>query len=136
MSKFSDDIMNKYIFSRFTPSKDVVVGPGMGIDVAITRLKDELFLISHLDPIVGAIKRIGWLAVHIACNDIATSGALLISLHESKVKEALQILRNSNITASTIGGVKEGEGKLLLYEENKKKLYEKPMPEKDALAGL
>ncbi|MEA3346893.1 MAG: AIR synthase family protein [Candidatus Auribacterota bacterium] len=74
MSKFSNDIMNKYIFSRFSPSKDVVVGPGMGIDVAITRLKDKMFLVSHLDPIVGAIKRIGWLAVHIACNDIATAG--------------------------------------------------------------
>ncbi len=50
MSKFSDDIMNEYIFSLFSPSQDVVVGPGMGIDVAITRLKDKVFLISHLDP--------------------------------------------------------------------------------------
>ncbi|MBN1522413.1 MAG: AIR synthase family protein [Candidatus Aureabacteria bacterium] len=66
--------MNKYIFSRFPPSRDVAVGPGTGIDVAITRLKNDLFLVSHLDPIVGAIKRIGWLAVHIACNDIITAG--------------------------------------------------------------
>jgi hydrogenase expression/formation protein HypE len=327
MSKFPNDLMNKYIFSRFSASKDVVVGPGMGIDVAITRLKDKTLLVSHLDPIVGAIKRIGWLAVHIACNDIATSGvgpswilplillpehwdekmldgitkdisiaaketevsvigghtgyapgslkplvaitalgisdgeyitaagakegdaiivtkgagiegtaiiaedfkdilkqkvinqdiienakryindisvipealimrryanamhdatrggvmealleiaaasgvdievyrdripvreetkifsekldfdplwmissgALVISLPENKAEETLQILRNSSITASSIGRVKEGEGKLLLYEGNKQKLYEKPMPEKDELAKL
>lgn len=66
--------MNRYIFSRFTTSEDIVVGPQRGVDVAITRLKDGMFLVSHLDPIVGAIKRIGWLAVNIACNDIATAG--------------------------------------------------------------
>jgi hydrogenase expression/formation protein HypE len=65
-----------------------------------------------------------------------SSGALVISLSESKVEEALQLLRNSNITASYIGKVKEGKGELLLHEENKQKLYKKPMPEKDELAKL
>ena len=74
MGKFSNNIMNKYVFSRCSPSNDVIVGPRMGIDVTITRLKDKMFLISHVDPIVGAIKRAGWLAVHIACNDVVTSG--------------------------------------------------------------
>ncbi|MEA1927382.1 MAG: AIR synthase related protein, partial [Candidatus Auribacterota bacterium] len=110
MSKFSDDIMNKYIFSRFTHSKDVVVGPQMGIDVAITRLKDGMFLISHLDPIVGAIKRIGWLAVHIACNDIATSGVRpcwalpLILLPEQWEERMLdEITKDILIAAKEIG---------------------------------
>ncbi|MEA1926730.1 MAG: AIR synthase-related protein [Candidatus Auribacterota bacterium] len=65
-----------------------------------------------------------------------SSGALIISLPESKVAEALQNLRDSNITAACIGKVKEGEGKLLLHEGDKHKLYKKPMPEKDELTKL
>jgi len=45
VSKFSNDLMNKYIFSRFSYSNDVIVGPRIGVDVAITRLKDKMFLI-------------------------------------------------------------------------------------------
>ncbi len=63
-------------------------------------------------------------------------GALVISLCKNKVKEVLQILHNSNITASAIGRVKERGGKILFYEGNKQKLYEKPLPEKDELAKL
>jgi len=110
MSKFSDDIMNKYVFSRFSSSKDVVVGPKMGIDVAITRLNDEKFLVSHLDPIVGAIERIGWIAVHIACNDIATSGVRpcwalpLILLPEQWEEKMLdEITKDISTAAEEIG---------------------------------
>ncbi|RLF04084.1 MAG: hypothetical protein DRJ64_07450 [Thermoprotei archaeon] len=35
---------------------------------------DDLVIVAHSDPTVGALKKIGWLAVHIACNDIATVG--------------------------------------------------------------
>jgi hydrogenase expression/formation protein HypE len=44
-----------------------------GEDVALTRVGGDI-LASHVDPIVGAIDNIGWLAVHVACNDIAASG--------------------------------------------------------------
>lgn len=67
---------------------------------------------------------------------IKKSKALVISLRENRVEEALQLLRNSNITVSCIGRIQKGKGKLLLYEGNKHKLYEKPMPEKDELAKL
>lgn len=112
MSKFSDRIMEKYIFSRLPPvRKDVVVGPGMGLDVGVTRLKNKTFLISHLDPIVGAIGRIGWLAVHIACNDIATSGAApswilpLILLPEHWKEKMLDEITNDIATAAKETGV-------------------------------
>ena len=104
--------MEKYIFSRLPPAKkDVVVGPGMGLDVAITRLKNKTFLISHLDPIVGAIGRIGWLAVHIACNDIATSGASpswilpLILLPEHWTEKMLDTISKDIATAAKETGV-------------------------------
>ena len=75
MSKFSLDDLNKYVFPHFTcEDPDVILGAVFGEDVALTRVGDDV-LVSHLDPIVGAVNDIGWLAVHVACNDIATSGA-------------------------------------------------------------
>jgi hydrogenase maturation factor len=74
MSKFSLDDLNKYVFPHFTcEDPDVILGAVFGEDVALTRVGDDV-LVSHLDPIVGAVNDIGWLAVHVACNDIATSG--------------------------------------------------------------
>jgi hydrogenase expression/formation protein HypE len=74
MSKFSLDVLQRCVFP-FTASDDpdVILGATFGEDVALTRVGGDI-LVSHLDPIVGAIGNIGWLAVHVACNDIATTG--------------------------------------------------------------
>jgi len=75
MSKFSLEHLNKYVFPHFVcEDPDVILGSVFGEDVALTKVGDDV-LVSHLDPIVGAVNDIGWLAVHVACNDIATSGA-------------------------------------------------------------
>jgi len=75
MSKFSLDVLNQCVYPYFkSDDPDVIMGSSFGEDVALTRVGSGL-LASHLDPIVGAVKNIGWLAVHVACNDIATSGA-------------------------------------------------------------
>ena len=67
--------MKKYVFERVGARRsDVVWGPGFGIDVSVMLAGDDLAVVAHCDPIVGALKRIGWLAVHIACNDVATAG--------------------------------------------------------------
>jgi len=75
MGKFPSRILKKYVFNRLGVRRsDVLVWPGEGIDVAVTSIDKDSVLVSHSDPIVGALKRIGWLAVNIACNDVATSG--------------------------------------------------------------
>jgi len=75
MSKFSLDVLQKTVYKYFQSSDpDVVMGSTFGEDVALTRVGEDL-LASHLDPIVGAVHQIGWLAVQVACNDIATCGA-------------------------------------------------------------
>ncbi len=74
MSKFSLDVLEERVFPYVRPADpDVVLGAAFGEDVALTRVGGDV-LVSHVDPIVGAIGDIGWLAVHVACNDIATSG--------------------------------------------------------------
>lgn len=52
---------------------DVIMGPAYGEDAAIVRLRDG-FLVVHCDPITAATRRIGWLAIHIAANDVAVRG--------------------------------------------------------------
>lgn len=75
MSKFSLDVLNEVVYPYFSQTdSDVVLGATFGEDVALTRIGKTL-LASHVDPIVGAVQNIGWLAVHVACNDIATCGA-------------------------------------------------------------
>ncbi len=53
---------------------DVVVPAGPGEDSAVIDLGDYLLVVSS-DPITGAEKNAGFLAVNIACNDIAAAGA-------------------------------------------------------------
>ena len=62
---------------------DVVLGPALGEDAAVMRV-DRGFIVAHSDPITGAVELLGWLAVHVPCNDVAVTGArprwLLVTL--------------------------------------------------------
>ena len=74
MSKFSLDVLERRVFPFVeADDPDVILGTAFGEDVALTRVEGDI-LVSHVDPIVGAIEDIGWLAGHMACNDIAASG--------------------------------------------------------------
>ncbi|RLG61770.1 hydrogenase assembly protein HupF, partial [Candidatus Geothermarchaeota archaeon] len=75
MGKIPHDLMEKYVYGRLGRYRDdVLVLSKPGVDVSVTKIDRDIVMVSHLDPIVGAVEKIGWLAVHIACNDIATSG--------------------------------------------------------------
>ncbi|MEE4603049.1 MAG: AIR synthase family protein [Desulfobacteraceae bacterium] len=110
MSKFSLDILKKRVFPfANTDDPDVILGAAFGEDVALTQIGSDI-LISHVDPIIGAIGNIGWLAVHVACNDIATSGApprwiLLLVLVSTPDDEDLleQIMRDAGRAGREIG---------------------------------
>ncbi len=59
------------------PSADprVVLGPGVGLDCAVIDFGDR-YLVAKTDPITFASEEVGWYAVQINSNDIATTGAL------------------------------------------------------------
>lgn len=76
VGKLPLNLMLKYVYprvGRIDPS--VIVGPCVGEDAAIIDLGDGRVLVVHNDAITGAIKSLGWLAVHIVSNDIAVRGA-------------------------------------------------------------
>ncbi len=110
MSKFSLDVLQQRVFPYVqAEDPDVLLGAAFGEDVALTRVGDEI-LVSHVDPIVGAVGDIGWLAVHVASNDIAASGIrprwlqLLVLVPTMEDVELLeQIMQDANRAAKEIG---------------------------------
>lgn len=67
-------VLKEIIFSNIKHRRpEVLVRPGIGEDCAVIDFGKYVCVMST-DPITGAIKDIGSLAVHISCNDIASSG--------------------------------------------------------------
>ncbi len=74
MAKPPASLLRKYVLPRSGARRDdVVVGPGIGLDVGAVRV-DGKVLVSHSDPVHGAVRHVAWLAVHVASNDVATAG--------------------------------------------------------------
>ncbi|OGI44036.1 MAG: hydrogenase expression/formation protein HypE [Candidatus Muproteobacteria bacterium RBG_16_64_11] len=110
MSKFSLEVLQRCVFPFVSSDDpDVLLGATFGEDVALTRVGGDI-LVSHLDPIVGAIDNIGWLAVHVACNDIATTGIpprwihILVLVPQPEDEALLErIMRDAGQAAKEIG---------------------------------
>jgi len=72
--KVPPEILTNTIFRHLgARRKEVIVGPSYGLDGAVVRIGDKM-LVTSMDPITGALERIGWLAVNINANDVATFG--------------------------------------------------------------
>src|SRR5574340_798802 len=73
VGKLPADLLGSFLHK--IPRKDpkVVVGPGIGEDVAVVRIGDKL-LVAKTDPVTLAAELIGWYVVNINANDIATAG--------------------------------------------------------------
>jgi hydrogenase maturation factor len=56
------------------PDPAVLVGPATGEDAAVVRVGDRALVLAS-DPITFATAEIGWYAVHVNANDVATRGA-------------------------------------------------------------
>jgi hydrogenase maturation factor len=72
--KIPIDILKEVVFKNLgAERKEVILGPSAGIDGAVLDLGDKSLIVS-MDPITGAVERIGWLAVNVNANDVATFG--------------------------------------------------------------
>ena len=74
LGKISTEILKEIVFKNLgVEHKEVVLGPSVGFDGVVIDVENKS-LIASMDPITAAIERIGWLAVNINANDIATFG--------------------------------------------------------------
>lgn len=80
IGKLSSNRLKENVLNNITSHRDdILVDSAIGEDSAIVDFGDQILAISS-DPITGAGKRAGYLAVHIACNDIVASGAIPIGV--------------------------------------------------------
>ncbi len=109
VGKVSTEVLREIIFSNISQHRsEVLVPPGIGEDCAVIDFGDYVCVMSS-DPITGASKGIGGLAVHISCNDIASNGVeplgimLTILAPAGTTKEELkEVMVEANAAAASI----------------------------------
>lgn len=75
IGKLPNDVLERIVISNIKNKREeVLVGAAIGLDTAIINYGEDVCVIST-DPITGATKDLGGLAIHISCNDVSTSGA-------------------------------------------------------------
>lgn len=107
--KISPDLLRRLVYPHLTTRPDVLVAAGIGQDSAVLDFGPHACIIT-CDPITGARRELGRLAVHVACNDVAATGAepvaLLLTLllpPGSGEAELELIMREAGETAVALG---------------------------------
>ncbi|MDP6458973.1 MAG: AIR synthase family protein [Candidatus Bathyarchaeota archaeon] len=73
--KLPQDVLRRVVLEKLGVYSDrVLLGPCVGEDAAVIEMGDRVIVFAT-DPITGAVGNIGWLAVHINANDVASTGA-------------------------------------------------------------
>jgi hydrogenase maturation factor len=72
--KIAPELLERTVFQYLGAARDdVVLGPSKGEDAAIVKVGDRLLAFS-CDPVSGAKENLGWIAVIVSTNDLATRG--------------------------------------------------------------
>ncbi len=74
VGKLDAELLAGLLAQAPAPDERVILGPGIGRDVAVLDMGSRC-LVAKTDPITFATDHIGYYAVHVNANDIATSGA-------------------------------------------------------------
>ena len=108
--KIPIDMLKEIVFKNLGAKRDeIVIGPSSGIDCAVIDVGGKSLVIS-MDPITGALEIVGYLAVNVNANDVATFGCqplFLVScilLPEKSEKKAVEIITSQmNEAAKDLG---------------------------------
>jgi hydrogenase expression/formation protein HypE len=114
--KIPIDILKDVVFKNLgAERKEVTLGPAAGVDGAILDFGSKSAVVS-MDPITGAVERIGWLAINVNANDIATFGVepafffsclMLPENADSKIVESISTQMNAaakSLGIAIVGG--------------------------------
>ena len=72
--KIPIEILKEVVFKNLGATRsEVLLGPTAGVDGAVLNVGNKNAIVS-MDPITGAVERIGWEAININANDVATFG--------------------------------------------------------------
>jgi len=98
VGKLQPKMLKQIVLSRLgVDNPRVLLGPHIGEDASVIDFGQKA-LVVHSDPITGAIENLGWLAVNVCANDIATRGVrpqwmlIVILLPENATEAKLKSL--------------------------------------------
>lgn len=104
VKKLSNTILNQITHHR----EDVLLGAEIGEDSAVVDFGENSVVISS-DPITGAAKNAGYLAVNVACNDLASTGAIPIGIEVvlllptgTSEEKTIDLMKEINLSAEKI----------------------------------
>ena len=74
--KIPIDLLKEVVFNNLGAQRsEVTLGPAAGVDGAVLNFGAKNAIVS-MDPITGAVEHIGWLAINVNANDVATFGVV------------------------------------------------------------
>lgn len=107
--KVSADLLQRVVYPHLGRRPDVLVHARLGEDCAVIDFGEWVAVLTT-DPITGAARHLGQYAVHVACNDLATSGAepvallMTLLLKEGTTEPELEgLIREAGETARRLG---------------------------------
>ncbi len=114
--KLPPQVLSKLLEQHAPSDPRVLLGPGIGLDCAVIEFGDRALVLKS-DPITFTAENIGWYAVHVSANDVATTGAhpkwflatFLLSqdrFDETRIAEILSQIEAAcqSIGATLVGG--------------------------------
>lgn len=110
VGKLPNDLLARLLRRYIRLDRRVVVGPAIGEDAAAIRFGDR-YLIAKTDPITFVTEEIGFYALHINANDLATMGAVprwflaTLLLPEGRTTPAMveRIFRQLSLACKSLG---------------------------------
>jgi hydrogenase expression/formation protein HypE len=110
LGKLPPEVLTKYLLGmRGAASSELVVPPSLGVDFGVVR-RGRGYLIVSSDPVTGVSERIGWYAVNVSANDVATSGnrprfiqSVILLPDDATPATVARISREMDRTASSLG---------------------------------
>lgn len=115
LGKLPPEVLSKYLLGMTgAPSPDLVVPPSIGVDFGVIRQRGRGgrggYLIVSSDPVTGVRERVGWYAVNVSANDVATSGnrprfiqSVILLPEDATVGAVARISREMHSTAAGLG---------------------------------
>ncbi len=108
--KIPIEILKEVVFKNLgAERKEVILGPAAGVDGAVLDFGNKNAIVS-MDPITGAVEHVGWEAININANDVATFGVepafffsciMLPEGADSKIVESIS--NQMNMAAKELG---------------------------------
>lgn len=110
VGKLTSEALKRLVFSKLSTKQHHAINmPAIGEDVAYVQVGEEVLVLST-DPITGAVKGAGKIALHIGCNDIAAGGgeplAVMLTIlapPETTEERIEEVMVEASEAASEIG---------------------------------